>query len=405
MLCNLILISKFVIVFLGIPLVLYTVVEAWNNRIKSEVIIFFQLLINSCIKRWYQYNHTFNVVLPKNSIAFLIISVENININIFILGLMSAIWYYLIFSPKILNNILFFKEEILEKKDSLKLLIIFLIPHFSLFFFLYFIKEIHKNIAIYMFFFILIQTIIVIPTFYGFAQLGKWKPVIYSETSLDTKIKNTWGSPLLFLNLSIGVLYPLIFIGYFLLLRYLFLGRIVDMSFLFYLNSEIIPVILFFLCYIPVFFLLIIQYSKLRTFLWYYWINSLNVLNLVFVQNLLYFNLIRQMHKFVILIFDFTYYYNPSQTQKLNTILILSKIFQIYLYYSWVMFLLIFFIPCFEIIFTKQLFYSQYYIFYFFLIKSIWFLINNFNYHWTLDVCMSNYLYKNYLIPHYQILY
>lgn len=107
----------------------------------------------------------------------------------------------------------------------------------------------------------------------------------------------TWGSPLFFLKFSIGILYPIIFIFYLFLLRYLFFtqGNVLYISF-----SNMMDYFGFFLlfcCYLPVIFVILKKYVYFRDILWINWIDSIYVLNLIFIQNHIYFVIVQNLHQ------------------------------------------------------------------------------------------------------------
>ena len=345
----------------------------------------------------------------NNTIAFSLLN--EINILFFFVGIAIALYFYIVFSPitsKYFVN-LDVKYVYISKINVLHLSMIFILPHILIFTLLKLIVPISFSLPIYIIIFILIQILIVFPTFLNLEKIGKWKQFIRPSYGAYGIRKISWGSPNFFLQFSLGILYPLIFIEYFLLLKIFFIGKTINMNILFELKFEIIPFIILFVCYIPIFYWLLKKFAQIKTILWLNWVDNLTVLNLIVVQNDLCFNFLFHLNKLCYLIRYFPYYYHPVQhPNKLTISLLISKYLGKILDYSWIMTINLLVFPIIEILLTKQLYYFQYYLFFYILIKSLWYCIASFGsrtYAWAGDVTLSDYLYKNYKNPHFPKFY
>ena len=54
---------------------------------------------------------------------------------------------------------------------------------------------------------------------------------------------------------------------------------------------------LLFCCYLPVIFVILKKYVYFRDILWINWIDSIYVLNLIFIQNHIYFVIVQNLHQ------------------------------------------------------------------------------------------------------------
>lgn len=336
-----------------------------------------------------------------------IVEAEKLSLHIVLMGTLLLIIFFIILSPKI--SYLWQKQElnmVMSKPLVLRLIVLFIAPHLVIFSVVKLTNPMWLSSSLHWFLLIvLIQVLVVIPLFNALSRHNSWRPILRIADYADPfwcrhSSGNAWGSPIIFLHLSKGMLYPMIFIGYLLIIRYLLLGKFIDMSFLFNLPAEALPITVYFLCYYPCYYLLIMHYLRLRKRLWEHCTIVLDAVNLSIIQHDLLFHLLKNLYLISRLLFDFIYYTEPDQTanRKIKT---LSRLFQRLRRISWVMGLISISILMVEIIFTHHLYYSLYYLFILAVIRIIWFPISKFGEtHWENSVDLSDYLYHNFDNPH-----
>src|ERR1700748_226739 len=330
---------------------------------------------------------------------------EKLVLNICLIGFAIACYIFTIFSPKLINTLRQRGDKLTSQAQTILLLLLQIFPHVMAVLLLGKIAPQWKTMPAIFLLTVLTQLILVIPTFRAIGRQGKWQPILKISNGTDPlwcchSSSNAWGSPILFLHLSEGILYPVIFVGYLLSIRYFLLGQHIDLSFLFNLPQEALPIMLYVLSYYPLYFWILIRYLRWRTRLWNQWCTLLDAVNLSAIQIDWVFAGMKRVYLLSQLIFHFTYYNEPDETANLK-VKRCAKAFNKLREHMWLITWASILAPISEIILTRHLYYSIYYIFISALIRSIWYLLSKFpETYWEHSLDLSDYLHHNYTRPH-----
>jgi hypothetical protein len=327
------------------------------------------------------------------------------------IGILAAAWFLLIFSPGMLSKILTrtSEETFLSNQEITKYSIIFFAPHIisqvTLIFFT-------SGAVMHLMMAITIQILIVIPTFSALAKIGQWQPMIKSLyvdlfAEIPEESVNGYGTPYMFWSASFGILYPMIFISYLFTLRYLALGKIIDLSPIFYNFIQIMPTFALlasaYSLWIEIFFFIV----TLRKMIWGNWISTLEAMNYYFIQNKIYFAIMRTIHKIVFIYLEFIFYhqehiakntkfptYHPAMTVSQVILYLRKRYLQLYV--------LLFLAISLEIIFTQKIQIGLYLLFFFTVVRTIIFILQNHTFvvHWPDSISRSDYLVRNHMNPY-----
>jgi hypothetical protein len=327
------------------------------------------------------------------------------------IGILAAAWFLLIFSPGMLSKILTrtSAETFLSNQEIGKYAVLFLAPHIlsqgiiTIFTF---------GLIAHILMAITIQILIVIPTFSALAKIGQWQPMIKSLygdlfAEIPEESVNGYGTPYMFWSASFGILYPMIFISYLFTLRYLALGKIIDLSPIFYNFIQIMPTFALlasaYSLWIEIFFFIV----TLRKMIWWNWISTLEAMNYYFIQNKVYFNIMRTIHKIIYISVEFVFYhqahaakrpefptYHPAMTVSQIMLYLRKRYLQVYA-------ALLLAIPL-EIIFTQKIQIGLYLLFFFTVVRAFLFILHNHTFvvHWPDSISRSDYLARNHMNPY-----
>jgi hypothetical protein len=304
--------------------------------------------------------------------------------TILLLYFLTALFYIYIIYSSLIKSYLINIIMPLTKKNTFFLSFLFFYPHF-LFWGLYYNYNLKKPTLFFIIIITLFLQVLISLVFRNLIKSYNWTLFMHDST---------WGSPLFFVKFSIGLLYPLIFILYIFILRYFFFISFSGIYFSLSYFIEYFGFILLFFCYIPVFFVVLQQYFRLKNLILINWMDCLYCIHLILIQNSIYYCFMQYIHKTGNIIENYFY-----------TLKIYTFFFSKFSFKALIISLLLI-ILFFEIVFYKYIFYS----FFLFISFAIFFSFLNIfslflNSFFTHDVCISDYLYKQFFKPKYPDLF
>jgi hypothetical protein len=317
-------------------------------------------------------------------------------------GLFTVAWFYTVLSKTVLRNLPIKNNSklFLTRKEHLKLLFVFLLPHLVV---QILVMPCIQSPSAHLLIGIATQIIIVVPTFYVLRTLGMWTPIIasvnaYVEESFSKQF-NSYGTQLMFWQAAVGLLYPSIFVVYLLCLRFLTVGQSLDMLIFSEINCRIMPLIALVSSFQPVFYWLLTKYAHLRNFLWDNWVASMEATNYYLIQQPTYFKIMLALHKWAFVLNQFIYYHSITKTNGL--IKKISYVSWVVTSKMWVIYLVLISSIALEIWLTKKLHFGLYSLLCFIVLKNIGYCIANLpQCGWTHTISLSDYLAQNYVKPH-----
>lgn len=244
---------------------------------------------------------------------------------------------------------------------------------------------------------IIIQLCICIPLMYLWSKTRNWE-----EDNASYKIY--WNSPLLYLNLQIIILYISCFFFLISVLRYLRLGTDILVYPNFILDILQNPLI-FSLTMTPFtigwLIVLINKVSNLRKKCWLNVVDFIHSIHIKLLRYYLYFKFMELFYK--ICFIWFTFIINENIIYVKRNFRFFRKILHYAYIKAWYINIIIFIIILLEIYYRDfHIYYSLYLLFYFFLLKNVFHVINKIALsHWAFDCCVSDYLNLNLENPKY----
>jgi hypothetical protein len=251
---------------------------------------------------------------------------------------------------------------------------------------------------------ILIHCFILIPLFYYWSDLRSWSNSL-DNTSFIPKQYRTWDNPCLYLDISIALIYPMIWGMYLSCSRYFRLGSTVDLySILLGVNSNWFIVLFLFPYWLP-FFLIIA--SSIKRNLWEHTYKILYSLHLFAIRFSCYFFVIETLFKFNFLVVSLISLQGPvyfKEDVKSRLHLIINyffyhpKVFDIFFILSLII----------ELYFNKgYLYYGTYTLFIYPIMRTILSIFFNLYYEhdWFFDCCLSDYIRSNFISPRYPLIF
>ena len=212
-------------------------------------------------------------------------------------------------------------------------------------------------------------------------------------------------SPNFYFDLAIGLLYPYIFGVILLSMRYLAMGKNIDMSFLF--TDVTLRIGFLILCYLPLLIWCFLKFLKVYLFIRnYLWLKLKGIFYSIhlFLLNTWdnYFIVCSKLHKFLHFIHCYCTRISKTKWPK-NPNKFWISIENLYLYPQICSFLIFLFI-CFEVALSQKIHFGLYLLFLLICIRSIFSNLYAFGQTlFCIDCCFANYLYKNYIYPRFPI--
>lgn len=218
-------------------------------------------------------------------------------------------------------------------------------------------------------------------------------------------IQKSWIHPHTFLHITISILYPLMWLIYFNVMKYLRLGKSLDLTYFFSTEAISVYILIFFLWpFISIWIRLFLWiFLDFRNMLWNELMILLNSLNIFLLKYKFYFKFMEIHYKISYIFVSYMsktslLYIRPTKFQKIAQNLyrlpIIINIFTILLIIT-------------ELLFTKgYLLYSLYFVIFIAITRSIFYFYGTFNgpaNTWVLSCCISNYRYLKWDVPYYPI--
>jgi hypothetical protein len=216
-----------------------------------------------------------------------------------------------------------------------------------------------------------IHIFIIVPIIYIWSKNRNWE-------TFESKNIKTWKQPLIILQVSIAVIYPLLWGIYFNILKILRLNKTLDLSLLFSIINYDICISLFFMW--PFFSVwlkfFIWKFLDFRNILWFELKKIILTFHIFFLKYTIYFKIMEKLWKLSFLFLSYVnldaiVYPIPNNFQK-----IISRFYKS----SFLLTFLIVIIIIFEFFFFKgKIFYSLYILLILAIIKPIIYFLSNFN--------------------------
>ena len=255
-----------------------------------------------------------------------------------------------------------------------------------------------QNVVTNLTLLIILHLIVTIPLMHFWAHVRKWN----INTNEVIKIV-AWNHPSIYKKMTIGLLYPLIWVLYFNILRYLRLGKVTHINDIFissiFLNDYFWITLFLSLFYSIWIRLIWWRILDIRNHLWLEVYTLILSLHLALLKYDLYFKLMDKIYKIAFAWRSFLerdlYVHAPGNTFQFITL---------FYKYPFILTVFIILIVLFELIASQGILYYSYFVLFIYPILYIIssFLINFYNKsQWKSLVCVSDYLNRRFLNPRY----